>query len=94
MLMRWVHSGDQAGMAIQQRNALRDLAGDQMFSQFFEQLLSGRRGRGRTFSSLGSPLIARGSGHARIIAGEGVREQGLEMGGQDFVPPRPGFVLF
>src|SRR6476646_7508439 len=85
MLMRWVQFGDQAGMAIQQRDALRDLAGDQMFSQFFEQLLSGRRGGGRGFSSRASPLIARGGGHARMIAGEGGREQGLEMGGRDFV---------
>jgi hypothetical protein len=73
--MGWVHFGDQVGMAIQQRDALRDLAGDQMFSQFFEQLLSGRRGHGRAFDSVGSPLIAQGSGHARMIAGEGVREQ-------------------
>jgi hypothetical protein len=36
MLMRWIHSGDQAGMAIQQRNALRDLASDKMLTQVLQ----------------------------------------------------------
>jgi len=64
-------------MAIQQRDTLRDLSSHKMLTQVLQQLLSWRSGLGSSLgsSSVRSPLIAGRSGHARMIAGEGGREQ-------------------